>query len=137
MENEQTTYETLKWRVTEAPVLVHANPNTQFCMETDTSNYTYSTVLLQKQTNSQHHPIGFMLKSMNPVEWNYGIPDKEALAIIKGLQNWRHWLECTWLPVHILTNHKNLESFTKLKILNWRQMCWLELLMHYNYKIHY
>jgi len=34
-----------------------------------------------------------MLKSMNPAEWNYGIPDKEALAIMKGLQNWQHWLE--------------------------------------------
>jgi hypothetical protein len=33
-----------------------------------------------------------MSKLMNPVEWNYGIPDKEALAIVKGLQNWRHWL---------------------------------------------
>jgi hypothetical protein len=30
---------------------------------------------------------------MNPAERNYGIPDKEVLAIVKGLQNWRHWLE--------------------------------------------
>jgi hypothetical protein len=52
-----------------------------------------------------------MLKSMNLVEQNYGIPDKEALAIIKGLQNWRHWLERTQLPVQILMDHKNLEYF--------------------------
>ena len=26
-ENKQTTFEILKWRVTEAPVLVHANPD--------------------------------------------------------------------------------------------------------------
>ena len=74
---------------------------------------------------------------MNPAEHNYRIPDKEVLAIIKGLQNWQHWLEQMKLPVQILTDHKNLEYFAKPCILNRQQMCWLELLMHYNYKIHY
>jgi hypothetical protein len=92
-ENEQTAFEVLKWRVSQAPVLIHADPEKTFCMETDVSNYTYGAVLSQKQTDGQHHPIGYMSKSMNPAERNYGIPDKEALAIVKGLQNWRHWLE--------------------------------------------
>jgi hypothetical protein len=78
-----------------------------------------------------------MSKSMNPAERNYGIPDKEALAIVKGLQNWCHWLERTCLLVHILTDHKNLEYFAKPQILNRQQMRWLEMLTHYNYKIHY
>jgi hypothetical protein len=74
---------------------------------------------------------------MNPVEQNYGIPDKEALAIVKGLQNWRHWLEPMKLLVQILTDHKNLEYFLQPRILNQHQMHWLEMLMHYNYEIHY
>ena len=74
---------------------------------------------------------------MNPAERNYSIPDKEALAIVKGLQNWRHWLECMKLPVQILTDHKNLEYFVKPQVLNRWQMRWLELLTHYNYEIHY
>ena len=41
------------------------------------------------------------------------------------------------LPVQILTDHKNLKYFAKPRILNRRQMRWLELLMHYNYEIHY
>jgi hypothetical protein len=68
-------------------------------METDMLNYAYGAVLSQKQTNGQHHPIGYMSKLMNPAERNYGIPDKEVLVIVKGLQNWRHWLERTKLPV--------------------------------------
>ena len=79
-------------------------------------------ILSQKQANNRHHPIGFMLKLMNPTECNYGIPDKEALAIIKGLQNWRHWLEHMKLPVQILTDHKNLEYFAKPRALNRQQM---------------
>ena len=74
---------------------------------------------------------------MNPAKQNYGILDKEALAIVKGLQNWRHWLKPMKLPIQILTNHKNLEYFMKPRVLNRQQMCWLELLTHYNYKIHY
>jgi hypothetical protein len=92
-ENEQTAFEVLKWRVSQAPILVHADPEKTFRMETDALNYTYGAVLSQKQTDGRHHPIGYMSKSMNPAERNYGIPDKEVLAIVKGLQNWRHWLE--------------------------------------------
>ena len=74
---------------------------------------------------------------MTPAERNYGISDKEALVIVKALQHWRHWLEGTKLPVEILTAHKNLEYFTKTRILNRRQLHWLDLLSHYNYHISY
>ena len=76
---------------------------------------------------------------MNLAEHNYRIPDKEVLMIVTGLQNWQHWLQQTKLLVQILTDHKNLEYFTKPYILNRWQMHWLELLTHYNYnyEIHY
>jgi hypothetical protein len=44
---------------------------------------------------------------------NYGISDKEALAIIKALQHWCHWLEGTKIPIEIIMDHKNLQYFTK------------------------
>ena len=106
-------------------------------METNALNYAYGAILLQKQADNQHHPMGFMSKSMTPAKQNYRIPDKEALAIIKGLQNWRHWLKHMKLPVQILTDHKNLKYFMKPWVLDRQQMCWLELLTHYNYEIHY
>jgi hypothetical protein len=46
------------------------------------------------------------------------ITDKEALVIVKGLQNWRHWLKGTRLLKQILTDHKNLEYFARPHILN-------------------
>ena len=62
-------------------------------METNALNYTYRAVLSQKQADNQHHLIGFMSKLMNLAECNYRIPDKEALTIVKGLENWQHWLK--------------------------------------------
>src|SRR5260221_6282633 len=106
-------------------------------MEMDASNHTYSAVLTQQVLDNLHHPIVFFSKSMNPAERNYGISDKEALAIVKALQHWRHWLEGSKFPIEILTDHCNLEYFTKPRILNRRQLRWLDLLAHYNYNIVY
>ena len=64
-------------------------------METNASNYVYGVILSQKAEDGKQHPVVFYLKSMKPVERNYGISDQEALAIIKALQHWRHWLEGT------------------------------------------
>jgi hypothetical protein len=50
-ENEQTAFKVLKWRVSQAPVLDHADPEKMFRMETDASNYTYGAILSQKQTD--------------------------------------------------------------------------------------
>jgi len=82
-------------------------------METDASDYAYGAVLSQKNPEDQkYHPVVFYSKSMNPAERNYGISDKEALAIVQALQHWWHWLEGTTIPVEIITDHKNLEYFT-------------------------
>jgi hypothetical protein len=48
----------------------------------------------------------------------------EMLAIIRGLEEWRHYLEDTRHPVEIWTNHKNLEYFQVAQKLNRRQARW-------------
>ena len=37
--------------------------------------------------------VAFLSKSLNETERNYEIHNKEMLAIIRGLENWRHLLE--------------------------------------------
>ena len=98
-ENEHGAFELLKWWVSQAPIFVHTNLDQQFQMETNVSNYAYGAILSQKQVDNWHHLISFMLKLKNLAECNYGIPDKEALTIVRGLQNWQHWLKWTKLPV--------------------------------------
>jgi len=85
----------------------------------DASNYVYGAVLSQKdKMDAKQHPMACFSKSMTLAERNYRISDKEGLAIIKALQHWRHWLEGTRIPIEILTDHKNLQYFTKPWILN-------------------
>jgi len=37
--------------------------------------------------------VAFLSKSLNETERNYEIYDKEMLAVIRELENWRHLLE--------------------------------------------
>jgi ABC-type Zn uptake system ZnuABC Zn-binding protein ZnuA len=57
---------------------------------------------------------------MNPAERNYDIYDKELLAIVKTLKEFRAKL-MSIENMLILTDHKNLEYFTTTKMLNARQ----------------
>jgi len=45
--------------------------------------------------DGQWRPVAFLSKSLNKTERNYEIHDKEMLAVIRGLENWRHLLEGT------------------------------------------
>jgi len=46
-----------------------------------------------KYENGQWRPVAFLSKSLNEIERDYKIYDKEILAVIRGLKNWRYLLE--------------------------------------------
>jgi len=66
---------------------------------------------------------------------NYEIHDKEMLAIIKGLENWRHLLEGIHFKFKIWTDHKNLEYFMKAQKLNCRQARWALYLSRFDFTL--
>ncbi len=68
-------------------------------------------VLSQQQEDGLFHPIGFMSKSFSDMEWNYQIHDKEMLAIMHVLEEWRHFLEGSNQKFEIHMDHKNLSYF--------------------------
>src|SRR4030088_3320857 len=55
------------------------------------------------------------------------------LAIVSPMKHWRHYLEGSRHTVKVLTDHKNLEIFRSMKILNGRQARWAELLADYDF----
>lgn len=83
------------------------------------------------------HPVAFYSKTFNDTEKCYDVHDREMLGIIRGFQEWRHFLEGTVLPVEVLTDHKNLEYFMTSKKLNARQARWALLLSNYNFHLRY
>ena len=123
-ESEQAAFNKLKELITSAPVLIFPDDSHPYRIEADSSD-TATGAVLSQQTSSENggkwHPMAFFSKSLSPVERNHEIHDKEMLAIICTLEEWRHYLEGTPFQFEVWTDHKNLKYFRTSKKLNRRQ----------------
>jgi len=102
--------------------------------EANSSDFATGTVLSQVSWEDEKwHPVAFFSKSLTPVERNYEIHDKEMLAIIQALQEWRHFVEGVEHKCEIWMDHKNLEYFMTAKQLNRRQAQWSLYLSRFDF----
>lgn len=136
----EEAFEELKSRLTNAPLLRHFSFDAETRMETDASNGVAAGVLSQRDSpEDPWQPVAYYSEALHGAELNYGIHDKELLAVMKGLLCWR--TELVGLqnakPFTILTDHSALEYFTVKKVLNLRQVGWAETLAGYNFVITY
>jgi hypothetical protein len=74
---------------------------------------------------------------MAPAECNYEIHDKEMLAIVRSLSQWRAELQGAQSRIKIYTDHKALEYFMSTKQLTSRQAHWAEILSQFFFTIIY
>ncbi|KAG5723662.1 hypothetical protein E4T56_gene20282 [Termitomyces sp. T112] len=94
---EQMAFDTLKHAMTSRPILLFPDSNSPFCVEADSSDFAIGVVLSQQSLeDGKWHPVAFYSKSLNAVEQNYKIHNKEMLAIIQLFEEWWHFLEGAW-----------------------------------------
>ena len=136
-EHCQKAFDSLKNAVTSSPILIFPDDNKPYKLEADSSDYASGAVLSQESEDGKWHPVAFLSKSLNEVERNYDIHDKELLAIIRALEEWRHYLEGTKHKFEIWTDHKNLEYFMTAKKLNRRQARWSLYLSRFDFSLHH
>jgi RNase H-like domain found in reverse transcriptase/Reverse transcriptase (RNA-dependent DNA polymerase) len=90
----QSAFDQLKLAMLTAPILRYYQPDLPTMVETDASNGVVAGVLSQQDLQSQlWHPTAYFSKTMQPAQLNYDIHDKEMLAIILALEEWRAKLE--------------------------------------------
>ena len=87
-------------------------------IEADACQFAVGGILSQEQ-DGVFKPVAYYSKSLTDTERNYDIHDRELLAIIKTLREWRHYV--VGKLVEIWTDHKNLEYFMVKRDLNRRQ----------------
>jgi len=135
---KQAAFKDLKTAVTTAPVLMSPQDSEPFQIEADSLDFATGAVLSQQSTtDGKWHPMAFYSKSLSSVERNYEIHDKEILAIICVLKEWRHFLEGATHLLEIWTNHKNLEYFMMAKKLNYCQAHWSLHLARFDFLLHH
>ena len=90
-EDQDKAFDSLKQRITKQPVLAVPTDEDQFRIECDSSNFANGAILSQK-INEKWKPIAFRSRSLNATERNYEIYDKELLAIMDSIEEWRQYL---------------------------------------------
>ena len=91
---------------------------------TDASLFAAGAILLQADTNGDLHPCTYFSRTFLPAERNYDIYDRELLAVILALTEWRQYVQGTPHPVTIITDHKNLSYLKDPRKLSRRQARW-------------
>ena len=79
--DQQRAFEQLKGIFTTRPLLVASDLDKEFRVEADTSNFTTGGVLSIKYDNNKWRPMAYISKSLNEMERNYELYDKEMLAV--------------------------------------------------------
>ena len=115
---QKEVFKELKERFTKEPVLAALDLDKIIRMEVDTSDYAIGGVLSMECEDGRWRPLS---KFLNKTERNYEIYNKEMLAIVRSLENWKHLLEDAHFKFEIWIDHKNLEYFMKVQKLNCRQ----------------
>jgi hypothetical protein len=133
----QTAFESLKTAFTTAPILQIPNDVEPYQLETDSSDFATSAVLEQKGEDGLWHPVAFYSKSLNEHERNYEIYNKELLAIIRALKEYRHYLEGHPLATEIWSDHLNLTYFRQAHKLTRRQARWSLFLSRFDFTLHH
>ena len=121
IERQKEVFKELKEKFTKKPVLAAPDLDKKMRMEVDVSDYTMGDVLSMECENRKQKPVAYLSKLLNEMERNYKIHNKEMLAMIRELENWRHLLEDAYFKFEVWTNHKNLIYFMKAQKLNHRQ----------------
>nr|GEY06704.1 reverse transcriptase domain-containing protein [Tanacetum cinerariifolium] len=122
--------QTLKKKLTEAPILIAPNWDLPFELMCDASDFTIGTVL-GKRHEKHFKPIHYASKTMNDAETNYTTTEKEMLAVVYAFKKFRSYLIMNKSIVH--TDHSALKYLFAKKDAKARLLRWVPLLQEFDF----
>ena len=133
----QIAFDTLRQRLTEAPIMAYPLPEGRFILDTDASGYAIGGVLSQEQRdeegNIEERVISYGSRTLQKCERRYCTRRRELLAIVHFVKHFKPYLygrECL-----IRTDHASLRYIKKLKDPNEQFSRWIETLEETLYTI--
>jgi hypothetical protein len=127
-EREQTSFDLLKCKLTNAPLLQYPNFEEQFIVTTNASGYAIGAILSQGKLGCDK-PIAYASRTLNEAELNYSTVEKELLAVVWACKHFRTYL--LGRRFQIVTDHKGLTWIFNVKDPSSRLMKWKLLLDEY------
>jgi transposase InsO family protein len=132
-ENADKSFSKLQQEIRENSGLYLPNFEKQFILYTDASEDTIGGTLMQV-VDLQECPIFFISRRLNKAEMNYTVTEKEALAIVWSVKQYKVYLANEFV---IKTDHLALKYLLDLKETSGRIMRWNLFLQEFNFKIEY
>ena len=127
--NCQDAFIALKRCLMSAPILKSPNFDLEFTLFTDASDTGVGAVLQQGD-----QVVAYGSKSLNQAEKNYSVIEKECLALVYGVKQFRHYL--LGKPFVIFTDHNPLQWLSSQKMQG-RLSRWALSLQEYDFTIKY
>jgi len=131
----EVAFRKLKRTFTNVPILQHFDPAKPIILQTDVSGFAIAGILNQYDVFVVLRQVNFYSQKCSSAEQNYDTYDRELLAIVETLNQWRHYLEGANDKVIIRCDHKKLEYFQTSKVLSRRPARWSETLSAYDFVI--
>ncbi|GJT14687.1 reverse transcriptase domain-containing protein [Tanacetum coccineum] len=128
----QKAFESLKEKLTCAPVIVSPNWNIPFELMCDASDFAIGAVLGQKD-GKIFHPIYFASKTLNSAQQKYIVTEKELMAVVFAFDKFTSYLILSKTIVH--TDHSTLKHLFKKQDAKPRLIRWILLLQEFDIEI--
>ncbi|GJS28204.1 reverse transcriptase domain-containing protein [Tanacetum coccineum] len=125
-------FETLKKKLTEAPILIAPDWDLPFELMYDASDFTIGAVLGQRH-EKHFRPIHYASKTMNEAESHYTTTEKEMLAVVYAFEKFRSYLILNKSIVY--TDHSALKYLFAKKDSKARLLRWVLLLQEFKFKV--
>jgi hypothetical protein len=104
-------------------------------LTTDASSSAIGAILAQEGKDGRRRMIYAFSRNMEAAQLNYSVTDKELLALVKGIEHFRHFL--IGKEFFVETDHKALEYLWKTKDQNTRLLRWSLKLQEYTFTTRY
>ncbi|GJR52327.1 reverse transcriptase domain-containing protein [Tanacetum coccineum] len=126
-------FETLKMKLTEAPILVAPDWDLPFEIICDASDYAVGVVLGQRKTK-HFQPIHYDNKTMTDAQAHYTTTEKELLAVVYAFEKFRSYLVLSKTIVY--TDHSTLKYLLAKQDAKPRLLRWILLLQEFVVIVH-
>jgi hypothetical protein len=127
------SFDTLKVKLVEAPVLVALDWSKEFHVQVDTYLFCICLVLSQLDDHRRDHPICFASRQLSTAEVKYSCTKREALGIIFACKKFRHYLLGCKVIFH--TDHDALRHMVNKLDVTGRIARWILLLQEFDYEV--
>ena len=131
-EDCELAFNVLKTKLIEAPILRYPQFDKEFVLAVDSSQYSIGYVLSQEH-DGKLHPICFGGRALRDNELKWHITDKEGLALVEGIQHFKHYLANNRFIVY--TDNVSVKYLQKIKDCQGRLGRWGILLQGYSFDI--